>query len=163
MERSVRERQRRSDAFQRLAAIVPCRGDLDDVNAERPQTRSGDSDVRLPGFGGDGARGPEGQLREPLTAARAEIEQVGRPPSVLNSAGGVIPRERLRLKSTPSQLKSQPVKGWRSASSSRASTRTGSPTFWKIRWTEAPRNALGSSSATLAASIRTIDESERRG
>src|SRR6266508_4315422 len=156
MERSVRERQRRSDAFQRLAAIVPCRGDLDDVNAERPQTRSGDSDVRLPGFGGDGTRRPEGQLREPLTAARAEIEQVGRPPSVLNGAGSPLTLiERGKSRAC--------VRAARATSAYCQPPLTGSATFWKIRWTEAPRNALGSSSATLAASIRTIDESERRG
>src|SRR5438093_3164631 len=99
MESVVRERKRRSGAFQRLAGVVPRRCDLDDDNSERPQTRCGNRDVRPPGLGRDGPRRPIGQLREPLTAARTEIEQVGRTPRVLDNCGCVVPRQRLRVES----------------------------------------------------------------
>ena len=97
MERFVREGKRRSGAFHGLSGVVPRRCDLDDVNAEGSQTRASDSDVRSPGLGGDGPRRPVGQLREPLTTARAKIEQVRRAPRVFDNCGRVIPRERLRV------------------------------------------------------------------
>src|SRR5439155_1761861 len=97
MERFIREGKRRSGAFHGLSGVVPRRCDLDDVNAEGSQTRASDSDVRSPGLGGDGPRRPVGQLREPLTTARAKIEQVRRAPRVFDNCGRVIPRERLRV------------------------------------------------------------------